>query len=90
MGAERVDLDDVQANLEQVRRPDVYTNSKRLQELEAAIPTALAVVAELQVARKAVEAARVLGEALRSGGPWSTELARLLVAIEVYDQAGGS
>ena len=48
----------------------------------------LRLVDELRLARKVVEEARVLSETLRSGETWLTELARLLVAIEVYDQAG--
>jgi hypothetical protein len=49
--------------------------------------TALALVAELRAAREVVEASRPATVAARSGKSWFVELAKLLVAIEVYDQA---
>lgn len=50
---------------------------------------ALDMQGELRAAREVVVAGRGLTAAIRSGGPWLTELAKLLVTIERYDQAVG-
>jgi hypothetical protein len=66
---------------EQLRGIKAYATSGDDREL-------LTLVAEVPHARNVIEASRMLGEALRSGSSFFTELARLLVAIEAYDQAG--
>jgi hypothetical protein len=44
-------------------------------------------VAEVRAAREVVEASRVVADAARSGGSWLTELAKLIVVLDAYDQA---
>ena len=50
-------------------------------------PQVVAAVRELRAAREVIKAARMTAEGVRSGGTPFAELAKLLVAIEVYDQA---
>ena len=80
--AERVDLDAMEAPTDS-ESGDAQYNAD-VWELRNRIT---ALVAELRAARKVVDATRAAGVAVRSGANCFTELAKLVVAVEVYDQA---